>query len=643
MPSAPLLHLPDNVIADVYAYGNELGRFAANQITPIEFKVYRVHMGVYEQRTKGRFMVRVRVGAGALTSAQARKVAAISQKYGDSILHFTTRQDVQIHGVALADTPAVHEGLLEVGLAARGGGGNTVRNICTPARAGVEPGEAFDVRPYAIATAEYLLQFHDSYELPRKYKIAFCATDNDEVFASVTDLGFFALKQGEKTGFRVFAGGGQGGSPRPGLLIHDWLETGHVLHMAEAIKRIFERHGNRENKHAARLRFVVGKFGEEGFVRLCRNELDDIIRTGLPGNVPEIREIPAPDPNLAQVVNDPRLLPDKTPGLYSIRLNLHLGNIHAQDLARLADLAENTAEGMIRASCKQDLYISSLPGDQAISMLEKTHDLAGRQQSIVACAGASTCNLGLCLSRGLATAVTDAFSTAGLDPDEPEIRISGCPNSCGNHHSAPIGFSGRAKTVNGRKMPYYDVWAGAVLGDKGATLARRLGAIPARRIPDMLVNAYKQAGTSPEQLRELVEKYENLPDPVPEEYFYDWGSDTPFSLDGLGPGQCSASLKDAEHAGNQEQATCACSCACDPATGCCTEQPLDLRSVKCPMNFAQARVALANLAIGGILELVVDPGEPARNISASFTDHGQEVLSSEEEDSAVRIRIKRRT
>ena len=251
------MHIPDSVKEDTLGYRSQVNKFLDGQTSPVAFRAYRVPMGVYEQRTAGKFMVRIRIGAGLVLPYQLERIAQLSKTYGNGIVHVTTRQDIQIHKVSIEDTPDVLEGLLEVGLSPRGGGGNTVRNVTACPRAGVCPEKEFDVVPFAIATAEYLLQSRSSFNLPRKYKIVFSGCSADCAFASVADLGFFAhMKNGVK-GFSVYAAGGLGSNPAVAAKIEDFIGAKEVFEVAEAIKRLFDKYGDRANNHIIDLRGVA--------------------------------------------------------------------------------------------------------------------------------------------------------------------------------------------------------------------------------------------------------------------------------------------------------------------------------------------------------------------------------------------------
>jgi sulfite reductase (ferredoxin) len=555
----PILHLPQSVVDDVRNYRNGVKSFLEGETTAISFKAYRVPMGVYEQRAECKYMVRIRIGAGLVLPYQLQRIAELSKTYGNGIVHVTTRQDIQIHEVDIEKTSDVLEGLLEVGLAARGGGGNTVRNVTACPRANVCPQEEFDVAPYAIATAEYLLQSASSFNLPRKYKIVFSGCSVDCAYASVADLGFFAHKKDGVDGFAVYAAGGLGSHPRVGVKIEDFIQTDEALKVAEAIKRLFDKHGDRSNKHKARLRYVLNRLGTDEFVKLYRQERDDVAKQGLPGDVPEIRDIGSRfAESVSSVSSDSgpgsirnNVMPEKVAGMFTIRLKLKLGDVPADDLIKIAKIADEFGQGIIRTTQLQDILISGVLGgnvEKAINALSELRiDVIGdNRPTIVACTGAATCKLGLCLSRGLADAIDKELQERDISTDAsgPVIRISGCPNSCGHHHIADVGFEGKAKRINGRLMPFYDVLAASKVTEGDSHLAERIGSVPAKRIPQMMADAFTDAKIDKEQLATLVGRYGDVSSEPPDEYYYDFGSDELFSLAGRSPGECGVGVMD---------------------------------------------------------------------------------------------------
>jgi sulfite reductase (ferredoxin) len=533
-PTKAILCIPETVREDTLNYRGQVERFLKAETSPVSFRAYRVPMGVYEQRTSGKFMIRVRIGAGLVLPSQLQCLAELSRTYGNGVLHVTTRQDIQIHEVNIEDTPDVLEKLLEVGLSSRGGGGNTVRNITACPETGVCPDEVYDVAPYALAAAEYLLQDRSSFNLPRKYKIVFSGCPQDCAYASVADLGFFAhIKDGVK-GFAVYAAGGLGSNPAVAVKIEEFIKAEEIFVVAEAIKQLFDKHGDRANKHKARLRYVLARMGVDEFLHLYRQEKDHLSSEGLPNRAPVIRD----------VMQDYPVADDSV----TIRLWLENGDIPADDLERVGQIACRWGQGLVRTTQLQDLVITGVAADNTDSVNNELKDLGidvfgNGHPKVVACAGASTCKLGLCLSKGLSKAISDKLTATEL-PDTV-IRISGCPNSCGHHYIADIGFQGRAKRINDRLIPCYDVLVGAKIHEGQASLAERVGTVPAKQIPGLLNEVAGDRSIDDIRLRDLTNLYSKIDDSLlSEDAFCDWGSDEAFSLAGRGPGECGAGVMD---------------------------------------------------------------------------------------------------
>ncbi|MHC4075325.1 MAG: sulfurtransferase TusA family protein [Planctomycetota bacterium] len=730
----PILRIPETVKEDTLSYRSKVREFLDGQTSPIAFRAYRVPMGVYEQRTAGRFMVRIRIGAGLVLPFQLKRIARLSKTCGNGILHVTTRQDIQIHEVNIEDTPDILEGLLEVGLSSRGGGGNTVRNVTACPEAGVCPKEEFDVAPFAIATAEYLLQDRGSFNLPRKYKIVFSGCLQDCAFASVADLGFFAHKKDGVKGFAVYAAGGLGSNPAVAVKFEDFIEADEVFEVAEAIKRVFDKHGDRSNKHKARLRYVLAKLGVEEFIKLYQEERQTLRVNGLPFKAPGIRDIAAKYP-----------VPEKSA---TVRLWLKNGDIPADDMDKVGQIAEKYGQGLVRTTQLQDLLITGVVAkdvEKVNSELRKLsiNCLGDSRPKIVACAGASTCKLGLCLSRGLSDAISSSVRQTNLS--DTIIRISGCPNSCGHHYIAEIGFQGKAKRVNGRLMPFYDVLVGAKMAEGDAHLAQRIGTVPAKRIPDLLAEALSNGTVDKERLKSLAAGYSDISEKsLPDDYYYDYGSTEAFSLAGRGPGECGVGVMDVIKVDideakdaiktvpvNNENVYKAIVAAARSLLVTFGEEPkkdreilaafgkyliepgwvklqaqqllndaldwrmgdkesiadlrdeveglvnrieelflsldanlkfkiepftqetnvkvseiknhiIDLRGVACPLNFVKAKLELEKLETGDILEVLVDDGEPVRNVPASFVEQGQQVLDVKNIDGHYCVKVCRK-
>ena len=274
--------------------------------------------------------------------------------------------------------------------------------------------------PYAIATAEYLLQDRSSFNLPRKYKIVFSGCSADCAFASVADLGFFAHKKNGVEGFAVYAAGGLGSNPAVAVKVEDFVEGKEIFEVAETIKRLFDRYGDRANKHKARLRYVLRRVGAEEFVKLYNKERTELREQGLQGDIPEVRDIASrfevskwsADSENNQSLSRPDALREKTEGFFTVRLSLNLGDIPADDLVKVGELAEKFGQGLVRTTQLQSLLITGVSQENIDRVNSKLKELGinvtgNGKPGIVTCTGAATCKLGLCLSRGLADAISD--------------------------------------------------------------------------------------------------------------------------------------------------------------------------------------------------------------------------------------------
>ena len=350
-----------------------------------------------------------------LTPRQLRTIAQLSQTYAAGELHITTRQELQLHDVALENVPAILWPLFDAGLSSRGGGGNTVRNITASANAGVDQDEPFDVGPYVFGLTSRLIAEADSWLLPRKYKIAFSNTVQDTARATMNDLGFIALERNGVRGFAVYVAGGQGGKAQIGHLLHEFVPDTEVYQIAEAIKRLFHKHGNRKNRYAARLRFLWNSLGEKQFVHLYQQELEQLRReqaeslclAPLPG-VPhsdqgETTRAPAAD---FEHWRRRFVVEQKQTGLFTVLVPVSLGNLSNQGALALADFLLPLGDDVLRATIEQNLLLRNIPQGMlpaAYDVIKRITPLASEARILgaaVACTGASTCKLGVCLPRG---------------------------------------------------------------------------------------------------------------------------------------------------------------------------------------------------------------------------------------------------
>jgi len=749
--------LPADLAADIEAYERDVGRFLAGDMPAAVLKAKRVPRGVYEQRRDGTFMVRVRVAGGTLNAAQARELAALSREFGNGLLHITTRQDVQFHDVSIGNTPPIMRRLLAVGLTSKGGGGNTVRNVTACPYAGICPAERFDVTPCAHAVTEYLITLVGSYNLPRKYKIAFSGCAADCALAQVADLGFIAEVQGGQPGFRVLAGGGMGAQSRIADTLLDWSPATDIIRVAETVRRLFDRLGDRNNKHRARLRFVFDRIGAEDFRRRFTERAAEAVRDGVPewrGDLPVVSRDAGVDMGPPRVAGRGgiRVIPQRQAGYVAVPLHLPLGFLPAADLARIGELAPRySREEGLRTTRSQRLLLRFVREDALPSLaaglraLETDVLSPAPLERFVSCAGASTCRLGICLSRNAARACAEALADGGIARDtldDMEFFINGCTNACGQQPVGMIGLFGAAQRAGERLVPSYGITLGGRCSADGARLGAPAGKVPAAALPGFvrdLASDFQSRRTPGESFlayfdrlgpahfeaiaarRAAVPGFAERPD-----FYRDLGADEDFSLAGRGAGECGAGvfeviqqdLELAKKAGAPfdillptarallitrgvdardpdtvlrgferhfietglvaeefralltrargytqgwqaaldgqetiiarlrdrvellystldanlefhppERLTLAASPAAAPsvpASGEATVE-LDLRGVTCPMNFVKAKLKLEPMSIGDTLVIILDDGEPIRNVPASFKTEGQDV------------------
>ncbi|MFA5863331.1 MAG: nitrite/sulfite reductase [Phycisphaerae bacterium] len=550
--------LPEGIAGNLENFRQVINQYKTGSLPYPQFRAIHVPFGIYDERQPGNFMLRIRLPAGLILPHQMRTVAAVSEKYGDGIPHITTRQDIQIHKVTLDNMgPALSE-LLQAGLSTKGGGGNTVRNITTCPHAGVCRNEVFDTTPYATALTEFLLTSPDSFDLPRKFKIAFSGCPHDCAGATIHDVGFIAKKQNGKGGFRVYAGGGLGAGKRIADILEDFIPAEDFHRSAQAVKKIFHKHGERNNKNRARLRFLVERIGLDQFRKLYQIELAELPKLPLQihqtachkSSSPCLNESFLPDFELWKKRNTN---PQKQPDFYIVQIPLPLGDIPGTTLLALADVVENHGEGSVRATAHQNLLLRWVRENELPTLHKKLSKLALTDvrpcpyRDIVTCTGASTCRLGICLSRGLAQAITNKLSDLNLALHETNINIhiSGCPNSCGRHPIAAIGIMGAARKIGRHLVPHYILHFGGTIREGKTQFASGNHALPAKNIPDFLaefLEAFTHSSHYPafhafldadgrQVIDHLAEKFKTVPDFTQNKDFYcDWGSTTQFSL-----------------------------------------------------------------------------------------------------------------
>ena len=570
---------PAELISEQNQFEKDIQRFISGEIHPVKFKGIRVAHGLYEQRQEETYMLRIRCAAGGITPSQLRQVARLGELYGSKEVHFTTRQEVQIHDLLIENVMKSIRGLNEVGLSSRGGGGNTIRNILTSPNSGIDPDGVFDVDPYAIALTTRLISEADSWNLPRKFKINFSHNDSDTAYTMATCLGFVATLQNGQKGFKVYCAGGMGAKPMVGNLLIPFIPDTQVYHVTKALKIMFDKHGNRRSKYSSRIKFLWKKLDRDAFVSLFEEEYaklkdDSSLNLVLKEikNEATVSQLPVQTVNTEafNVWKKRYVKPQRQQGLVSVLLMLRLGDLKSKDAYQLCDFLDQIGENTIRCDRGQNIWLRNIP-EQYIGnlylVLESLEDTLIHTPEMIGkminCTGAQTCKLGICLPRGLSDAIREELMSHHLNLDaisDFKLHMSGCPNTCGMHHVADLGFFGKIGRKDGDMYPSYNVLAGAKVGHGSTQYAQRLGDVAAHDIPSFVREFLSVYIAEKEDyddyhaflddkgndvIRSLCEKYKSVPsfsdDPS---YYTDFGAKKRLSLEDMGSAECSAGMFD---------------------------------------------------------------------------------------------------
>jgi sulfite reductase (NADPH) hemoprotein beta-component len=520
--------------AEIDEFVTTLDRFERGELSPDQWRQFRLVRGTYGQRqADDAQMLRVKIPQGVLDASHLEALADVGERYSRGFGHITTRQNVQFHFVRLHDVEPAMRRLAEAGLTTREACGNSVRNITACPYAGVAADELFDVTPYAEAMTRYLLRHPLSSRLPRKFKIAFEGCPADHVAAAINDLGFHAAfgRDGSR-GFRVTAGGGTSILPKSAGVLHAFLPASEILRVAEAVLRVFARFGDYQHKQRNRMKFMIRELGWTRW----REEYDrELTACRLAGEVPpldidppasepkpdgEPQRSPAPETVAARVqdaiVSGPGIRPAVVPllkpgeelyarwrvtnvraqkqfGYAMVVVTVPLGDLTSAQMRVLADLARAYGDGGVRVTPDQNLLFRWVNASDIRQMYVRIAAAglglaeAGTVADVASCPGAESCRLAVTQSRGLGRlleqelrARPDLIEAA----DGARIKISGCPNGCGQHHIATFGFQGSVRRLGVRAVPQYFVLVGGGTSVDGAAFGRCAAKIPARRIPE---------------------------------------------------------------------------------------------------------------------------------------------------------------
>jgi sulfite reductase (ferredoxin) len=567
------------VARDIIDLEKKIRLFRDGKIDDEKFRSLRLVRGIYGQRQPGVQMVRIKLPYGKITTRQMRKIADISDEYASSNLHATTRQDIQIHFVSLDRTPELWTKLEQDEITVREACGNTVRNITASPTAGVDPKELFDISPYADAAFRYFLRNPICQEMGRKFKIAFSSSEDDTAFAFIHDLGFIPKIQDGERGFKVVIGGGLGANPYLAETAYEFLHEDQMIPFTEAVLRVFDRYGERNRRMKARLKFLLDDIGLAKLMALVEEErialktksfkVDrDAVLPPAPG--PEILA-PAPSVDAEKYERWFRtnVFEQKQKGLYGVCVKVLLGNLPSALSRKFADIVDAFASPEMRITVNQGYLLkfvrpSALPhlhaALDAIGLADPGFDSVG---DVTACPGTDSCALGISDSTNISVEFEKVIKNEFPDlifNNDIKIKISGCPNSCGQHGLASIGFHGSSiKDKQGKVMPALVVLlGGAKLTDGKGIISDKIGLkIPSRRGPDVLralLNDYEANSLEGEYYHDYYKRQGN-------KYFYgilkplgdttntspldyiDWGQENNFILH-TSVGECAGVIID---------------------------------------------------------------------------------------------------
>jgi sulfite reductase (ferredoxin) len=560
---------------DIAQLAEKIQLFREGKIDPEKFRALRLARGVYGQRQQGVNMVRIKVPHGKLSFAQLRRLADLSDEYSTGNLHLTTRQDVQFHFVSLDRTPQLWTELERDELTLREACGNTVRNITGSVLAGIDPGEPFDVTPYADALFRHFLRNPIQQDLGRKIKISFSSSGNDTAISFIHDLGFIPkveIVEGKiARGFKVLLGGGLGAQPIPAQVAFEFLPADELIPFSEALIRVFDRHGERNNRQKARLKYLVAKLGLDEVLRLTEIEKGALPHAKQKIEIAEdwIPDIPQQAYTTFRVTNDSKFLAwksanafeQKQQGWYGVYVKIPQGNILSDRVRVLATVAEKYAADDVRVTIGQSLLLRFVH-EAALPALYRELNANGFAETganafadITSCPGTDTCNLAISNSTSVSAALEDVirneFPQLAAQKDL-SIKISGCMNSCGQHAVASIGFHGSSVKAGNDVVPALQLLlGGGISGNGEGRIAEKILKFPSKRATAVLrtlladftqlknqaedfIAYYDRKGK--DYFYQLLKAFSSTQD-VKEEEFIDWGQEARYATQ-IGIGEC---------------------------------------------------------------------------------------------------------
>jgi sulfite reductase (ferredoxin) len=574
---------------DILELEKKIRLFREGKMDEEKFRSLRLARGVYGQRQQGVQMVRIKLPYGKMTLAQWKRISDVSDEYSTGNLHLTTRQDIQIHFVSLDRTPEMWSELEKDDVTIREACGNTVRNITASDIAGIDPDEPFDVTPYAHAMFEYFLRKPVCQEMGRKFKIAFSSSEKDTALVFMHDLGAIPrikiVDGKEVRGFKVVVGGGLGAQPHLAITTHEFLEEALLIPYLESILRVFDRHGERNSRHKARIKFLIQKIGIDAFNELVVEEqlalTHQRYKVDVSGEWSVVGKQSAPgngqlnthnsqlkiDPFRFQLWKTTNVFAQKQPGYLAVYVRVANGNIGSHTSRRLIEKLKDVIADDVRVTINQGLqfrFIKPEHLEYVYSVLDEEGFAAagfGSVADVTSCPGTDTCNLGISNSTSTAVALSEVIEEEFpefLYNKEITIKISGCMNSCGQHGMASIGFHGSSLKAKGQILPALQVLiGGGVLGSGEGRIADKVLKVPSKRGPDVIravLNDYKTNATNGETFLkysqrngeryyyDLLKPLANLETLLAEDYI-DWGQEEKFAT-AIGVGECAGVMID---------------------------------------------------------------------------------------------------
>ena len=530
-------------------------------------------------------MQRIKIPGGGLNARQLETLAELAEEYSDGIAHVTTRQDVQLHYVHIDDTPSLMRRLAAAEITTREACGNSVRNVTACPFAGVCQDETFDVTPYSRALSKFLLGHPDCQNFGRKFKPSFSGCSEHACgLANMHDLGLVAVERTvdgvKKRGFQMYVGGGLGTVPYQAKLFDSFVPVEELLPLAQAIARVFAQYGEKKNRNRARIKFLVNDLGIEKFRELVLEE-----RKNLPPDprwteyvqtAEGFREeplsaggtIPAGDSEDFRQWIRTNIRPQRQEGYATVTVALPLGDITAQQLRDLADIVRKYTNETVRTAVEQNFVIRWV---SCADLSEIYRDLkaaglstagAGTIVDVTTCPGTDTCKLGISSSRGLAAELRKRLAEQSFNLDAAvenlHIKVSGCFNSCGQHHVADLGFYGVSRKMAGYAVPHFQVVLGGEWEHNAGSYGLPMMAIPSKNIPEVvtrLTNRYLAARKKGESFRDFIKRIgkaevknllEDLTRPPAEQsdrgFFRDWNDPREYSLGDMGVGECAGEV-----------------------------------------------------------------------------------------------------